>query len=311
MAEIRRVIQTALVTGASGMIGATLIRKLLRKGIRVYGVVRKESAKTANLPKESARFTVIRADMDEFGTLSAPEKVDAVFHLAWAGAAGKGRNSSELQTKNVEDSLAFLRRARSLGASVFVGAGSQAEYGRTEEVLTPGTPCAPETEYGKAKYRLFSEGSALAKELGIDFVWPRFLSVYGPYDNDYSMVMSAVNTFLKRGRFSCTLGEQVWDYVYSGDAAEILYRLALFGESGRAYIVSGGKARTLRSYIEAIRDAVDHDLPIGFGEIPYYDHQVMHLTGDMTETIKITGYRPGTAFEKGIQKTVRWAGKKG
>lgn len=76
-----------------------------------------------------------------------------------------------------------------------------------------------------------------------------------------------------------TAGEQKWDYLYSADAADALYRMACHGRSGAVYPVGSGTARPLREYIETLRDAIDLALPLGLGKIPYGPQQVMFLHG--------------------------------
>ena len=67
--------------------------------------------------------------------------------------------------------------------------------------------------------------------------------------------------------------------------------------------------RRLREYIEAIRDAVDPQIELGIGELPYYPNQVMHLEADISSLTADTGFVPEYSFEDGIQETVVWAQK--
>ena len=305
----RRTIRSALVTGATGMIGATLVRTLLRENVRVYAVIRPDSKKRGNLPEGAAGLTVIERDIAKTGTLELPEKIDALFHFAWEGTYGDARNDAALQERNAEHAMEAVRLAKRLGAKVFVGAGSQAEYGRTEERLTPETPCRPENEYGKAKLKTCLSGNALAEETGIDFVWTRILSVYGPFDNDFTLISSAIRSLSETGRFAATKGEQVWNYLYSEDAAEWFYRLAKYGKSGSVYVLAGPEEKTLREFLTELALEVSPEAKIGFGEIPYRPGQVMKLTADTSKTVEDTKYAPKTAFPEGIAKTIEWMRK--
>ena len=48
---------------------------------------------------------------------------------------------------------------------------------------------------------------------------------------------------------------------------------------------------------------------IRFGAVPYREHQVMYLAGDISKTVSDTGYAPKTAFRDGIGKTAEWIKK--
>ena len=138
--------------------------------------------------------------------------------------------------------------------------------------------------------------------------------MYGPFDNDYTLITSAIRSLKDEGIFPATKGVQVWDYLFSEDAAEWYYRLAKSGRDRQIYVLSGGEERTLRSYLETLREIVNPEGEILFGALPYREHQVMTLSGDIRLTVQDTDYSPKTDFGEGIRRTLDWmlrAGKTG
>ncbi len=310
MAYTLRKIRSAVVTGATGMIGAALCRCLAERGIDVYAVCRPNSLRTANLPM-SDRLRVIFCDMAELGRL--PElirgKVDAFFHLAWAKTTGDGRNDMPAQVDNIRAAIEAVHAAGTLNCRVFVGAGSQAEYGRVDGILHAQTPCFPENGYGMAKLCAGQMTRLECAKLGLEHIWMRILSVYGPCDGENTMVSSVARKLLAGERPSLTAGEQLWDYLYADDAARGFYLAAAHGRGGAVYPLGSGRARPLRYYAEALRDAVDPNLPLGLGEIPYAPLQVMHLEADIAPLREDTGFLPETEFADGVKKTIAWLQK--
>ena len=143
-----------------------------------------------------------------------------------------------------------------------------------------------------------------AHQLGIKHIWTRILSIYGPNDGAQSMVMSTINK-LKNGEVpQFTKGEQMWDYLYSGDAAEAFRLLGERGADGKIYVLGSGKARPLAEYIKEIRDIVKPNAEIALGALPYREKQVMHLQADITELQKDVGFYPQTEFSKGIRRLI-------
>lgn len=303
----KRKIETAVVTGPTGAIGVALCRRLLEAGMTVYAVTRPGSPRAEELPK-SEKLHEVSCGLEQIETLgeriSSP--ADVFFHLAWDGTIGEGRNDTELQLRNVEHTLQAVQTAAKLGCKVFIGAGSQAEYGRVDGVLKPDTPCFPETGYGIAKLCAGQISRLECEKLGIDHVWARILSVYGPHDGPMTMITGTIQTLLRGEKPRLTAGEQLWDYLYSDDAAEALYRMALSGQNGAVYPLGSGRAYPLWSYVEALRDAIDPTLELGFGEVPYGSRQVMHLQADIGDLQRDTGFEPKTTFEKGIRETIEW-----
>ena len=308
-----RDIRSALITGPTRSIGQALCRLLLSNGITIYAVCRPDTPRAECLPEDS-NLHIIYCDVSQIECLSEKMtgiKVDAFFHLAWVGNDGNNRNNMELQTANIRYALNACRAAYDLNCRVFIGAGSQAEYGHANEVLTPDTPCFPEIGYGMAKLCAGQMTRLECHRMGIDHIWPRFLSVYGPYEQVTSMTISTIVKLLNNEVPALTAGEQIWDYLFADDAAEALYDMAVNGRDGVVYTVGGGEARPLREYVEIIRNSIDPDLQIDFGAIPYTPNQLMHLEADISALTDDTGFLPHTRFEDGIQKTIEWVRSSG
>lgn len=301
-----RNIQSAFVTGATGAVGTALVRTLTECGIRVTVLCRPDSSRMSNLPKHPL-LSVCAGDLRKLSEVQVQEHFDAFFHLAWMGTSGPARNDMYLQNENVRCALDAVELAARLGCSVFVGVGSQAEYGRVEGKLTDQTPAFPENGYGIAKLCAGQMSRIACAQKGMEHVWARILSVYGPCDNPNSLVMSVISSLLEGESPRCTLGEQKWDYLYSEDAARALLAMARSSKDGAVYPLGGGQTHLLREYIFKIRDAVNPALSVELGAIPYPAKQVMYLCADLEHLTRDTGFVPQVTFEKGIQKTVEWA----
>lgn len=304
----------AIITGATGVVGTALVRELHRCGTDQLILIRGDSPNAdriraiVNSLEQSGvqgggKIEIRSCALDELKTFEydTDEKWDAFFHLGWSGTKGKDRFDPYIHTKNVTYSLDAVALAARLGCSVFVGAGSQAEYGRSDERLSPDTPTKPESAYGIAKLCAGAMTREYARMLGIRHIWPRILSVYGPYDGEKTLITYLINALREGRRPKVTAGEQIWDYLSSADAARALVSLAEHGLDGRVYLIASGRESDLRSYIEELRDEAAPGAEIGFGEIPYAERQVMHLTADISETTKDTGWKPELSFREGIR----------
>lgn len=297
-------IRCAAVTGPTGAVGTALCAYLIDRGIKVYAIVRPHSARIGNLP---CGVVLVSCDIGRLSSLSEkiPDKVDAFFHLAWSNTIGAGRNDVYTQIDNVRYAVDAVHAAADLGCGVFVGAGSQAEYGRVEGKLTAQTPCFPENSYGMAKLCAGEMTRVECEKLGIRHEWVRILSVYGPHDSKLTMVSSVIDKLMRGERPALTQGIQMWDYLYARDAADALYKVAILGKNGRVYPLGSGTVRPLHQYIEIIRDEINPELPLGFGEIPYSERQVMYLQADISQLQADTGFAPTVDFVEGIRETIR------
>lgn len=303
---MKRNIKTAVITGPTGAVGTALCKKLLQENIKVYAICRPGSNRTGSLPTNDD-LHIVDCDLSDYKTLKTKLNgiiVDAFFHFAWAHTIGTGRNNMEAQINNIRYTIDAVNVAKELGSKVFIGAGSQAEYGRVEGMLKPDTPTFPENGYGMAKLCAGQMSRLESEKLGLDHIWPRILSVYGPGDGSMTMISSAISQLKAGEKPAFTAGEQEWDYLFSEDAANAFYLMALYGQSGSIYPLGSGKTKKLKEYIKILRDQIDPELPLGIGEIPYGPNQVMFLQADITKLQVDTGFEPEIDFEEGIRITI-------
>lgn len=298
-------IQTAVVNGPLGTVGMALTACLMEHGVQVYAVCYPGDKRIANLPREAH---VIELDMRQIEQLPAMigKDIDAFFHLAWMGSIGPGRDDTLMQTENVRCAVLAAQAAAAMHADVFIGVGSQAEHGRVNGLVTADLPCNPVNGYGIAKLCAGQMTRLECRKLGIRHVWARILSAYGPGDGPLSVMPTLIGSLLRGEVPALTAGEQMWDFCYSGDVAEALLAMAEKGHDGAVYPIGSGEARPLKAYFEAARDAIDPNLPLGIGKLPYAPNQVMHLQADISALNQDTGWAPRVSFEEGIRYTIKW-----
>ena len=302
-----------VITGATGAVGTALIAEGIRQNVEMLVICRKASKRRQQIP-DHPLVKVLELNMEEYETYQPPEgemPYDVFYHFAWGGTTGDGRNDCEIQEKNIRYALDAAALAKRFGCSAFVGAGSQAEYGRVEGNLNSQTPAFPENGYGMAKLCAGQMTRLYCRQAGMRHVWTRILSIYGPGDGAGSMVMSAIHRLLAGETPEFTKGEQQWDYLYSGDAAKALLLLGEKGHDGGVYCLGSGKARPLADYIGMIRDAIDPRLSVALGAVPYAPGQVMYLCADIAKLKEDTGFAPEVSFEEGIKKTIMWVKEHG
>ena len=299
--------QRIIVTGATSMIGAALIKECIKKGIEVYAVIRASSGKKMRLP-ESEKLHMVDCSLEELEALpqKITEKCDTFYHIAW-GNTGENRNSStELQSRNIAYTLAAVKTAHALGCRRFIGAGSQAEYGPMDvDKISPDSPVNPTTPYGAAKLASGQLARMLCKELGMECIWPRIFSVYGIYEKETTMVASGLRKMLAGEKTSFTPALQRWDYLFSADAGRAYYLIGEKGKDGAVYCVGSGKAALLKDYIEIMAELTGAE-ETGIGARPYPEGAVMNLCADISSLTADTGFVPEYTFREGIRETITW-----
>lgn len=296
-----------VISGPTGAIGMALLNYCINQKEEVLLLCHKGSERQKQIPSHPL-IKVVYADLEEYQNLDnlTENEWDIFYHFAWKGTIGSARNEVNIQLNNIKYTLEAVSLAKRLGCKTFIGAGSQAEYGRIEEKLSGDTPVFPENAYGMAKLAAGQMSRLLCEQLEMRHIWIRVLSIYGPYDGKQSMVMSTIKQLLEKETPIFTKGEQQWDYLYSKDAARALYLLGKFGKDKKVYCLGSGKTKSLKEYIFQIRNAINPELNVRMGEIPYSEKQVMYLCADIKELQNDVGFAPEISFEKGIKETIEY-----
>lgn len=290
-----------IVTGATGAVGSAVVRQALSKNNCVTCIVHKGSRRLSNLPNDS-RVKIVECNLDDYRSLTLEGKYDAFIHLSWEKTFGASRDDVDVQARNIQYTLDACALSKKCGCKVFVGAGSQAEYGIQAVDLTPKLPEQPESGYGIAKYAAGKLSAMMCRSLGIRQNWVRILSVYGPNDSENTLISYVINE-VKAGRSpELTKCEQMWDYLYADDAGRAILAIAENGKDGKTYPLGSGNGRILSDYIADIIQLINPSVKAVFGAKDYYPHQPMHLVADISELTKDTGWSPSISFKEGLMR---------
>lgn len=287
------------ITGAGGMIGTALTRYALSQDTAVTALVRPGSGKLRDL-----RHPLLQVREADLSALDAVDCLpcDGFVHLGWAATHGDARMCDDLQRRNIDDTLSAVRLAHRLGCSVFVFAGSQAEYGSHDTPLRPDTPTHPQSAYGKAKLEAGERSLLLCRTLGVRHCRARILSVYGVGDRPTTLVSACVDAMMRGESPPLTACTQMWDYLYADDAARALYAVLERGRDGAVYPLGSGECRALRDYVLDIRDVTGCKALPRFGEKDFLPDQVHMLCADLSALTADTGFVPQVPFREGIRR---------
>ena len=298
-----------VVTGATSMIGVATVNEAIKNNVEVLAIVRSNSKNLNRLPKSSL-IKVLECELDKLDTIdSVGNDYEVFYHFAWGNTDKQTRNDPVLQEKNIKYSLDAVNLAKTLGCKKIIGAASQAEYGRVEGRLNASTPINPDIAYGMAKYAAGRLTNLRCKELGIEHIWVRILSVYGIYDNPNTMISYAINELLAGREPEFTKCEQKWDYLFCEDAGRAFYLIGEKGKTNKIYCLGSGVARPLFDYVKTINIILGKPENTGIGKKDYAPSQVMHLEADISDLTADTDFKPTITFEEGLKRTINWLRK--
>jgi UDP-glucose 4-epimerase len=293
-----------VLTGATGFIGAAVVKKILANGHLPVVLIRNNS----NLKRLAQFENIVYIKYDSLEDKNLVDKIqsyapDCFIHLAWKGVSGADRNNEFQITENIPFTLQTVFLAKHIGCNHWIGIGSQAEYGNPNCKINENFPTIPTTLYGKAKLSACWAAKGLCDALELQSSWIRVFSTYGIGDEPHWFIPYIIDQ-LKQGKSpSLTKCEQLWDYLYVDDAAAAILSIAYNTVSG-IYNLGTGQPQKLKTIVEIIKEEINPKAIINFGAIPYRPDQVMHLEADIALIQEKTSWRPLISLKEGILKTI-------
>ena len=293
-----------VLTGATGFIGSAVLKQLISDGHEAVVLLRNES-NTDRIRAFSGYQAVYYQDLAQAELVEtlAAHKPDAFIHIAWRGVGGSDRNEPFQVTENLPFTLRSVELAHAIGCRHWIGIGSQAEYGNPNSKVAETAAALPTTLYGKAKLASCWASLGLSESLTMRSSWIRVFSTYGVGDEPAWFIPYIISELKKGNRPKLTKCEQLWDYLYVDDAARAILSV-LYQEATGIFNIGSGRAISLKSVVELIRQAINPDVIIDYGAVPYRPDQVMHLEADTARIKQLTGWMPVVSIEDGINRMI-------
>jgi dTDP-6-deoxy-L-talose 4-dehydrogenase (NAD+) len=247
-------IGTVLLTGASGFVGAQILKALAEQGVRVRVVVRegKEPAFKASSAVESVIATRDLFAENAQWWARACDGVDVAIHAAWYAEPGKYLQSL-LNIDCLAGTLQFAKGAAQAGVRRFIGVGTCFEYELSGGALAVETPLRPLTPYASAKAAAYLALSRWLPGAGVEFAWCRLFYLHGEGEDSRRLV-PYLRAKLAAGEVAeLTSGTQIRDFLDVREAGRLIAEAALGNVQGAINICSGQPV-TVRQLAESIAD---------------------------------------------------------
>lgn len=296
-----------IVIGANGFLGNKLTRYLSEKSLSILAFVPKgfDYTNVSSIPGiKCIEFSF--GNLNALDTLKEIKGVDTIYNMAWIGVNAKDRNNEELQLSNVQCNVEVVQFAKRNGIKRLVVPGSAAQYACSGRIIDGTGSPAPSDLYSAAKVATYYYCNTLCNLYGIELIWPLVTSIYGTGRDDNNLLSYVIKSFLKGEKPSTTKLEQRWDYLHVLDLIEALYLLGEKGIGGKIYPVGSGESKSLKEYVEIIRDLINSELPIGIGDLPYKTSRIDNQVLDINVLKEDTGFIPQYTFCEGIQEVINF-----
>ncbi|MBQ9230726.1 MAG: NAD(P)-dependent oxidoreductase [Prevotella sp.] len=294
----------AIITGANGFIGSTLVKKLVDNNVRVLAI--DLSFTPSHLPESElvTKLETYIVSAEDLVNKIPQGEYDAFYHFAWAGVNGVVKADPIAQIKNIEMAAICMNACKQIRCKKFLCAGTIAEQSFLS--LPNLTQTSGGMMYGVAKHCTHLILENYSKNIGQQFVWMQLSNIYGPGNRTGNIIGYTLGELLAGRNPSFGPAEQPYDFVSVDDTIEAIYRLGECETNHISYYIGSGCPRLLKDYLFAVGKTMNCPERIEIGKRPddgiKYSYEMFNVTkikADIGEYIT-------KSFEEGIKETVEW-----
>ncbi|MEV8195479.1 NAD-dependent epimerase/dehydratase family protein [Rhodococcus pyridinivorans] len=309
----------AIVTGAAGFIGHTLVKRLLDEGYEVVGVdcftdyynidIKRRNIDT--IPNQNNNFTLVEADLRTVDLGALLSDAEVIFHQAGQPGVRKSWGNdflhyTEMNINATQRLLEAARAAKNLKRLVY--ASSSSVYGDAETYPTKETDLPrPVSPYGVSKLAAEHLCSLYAKNFGIPITSLRYFTVYGPSQRPDMAFTRFLRAAIDRSSISIFGdGTQVRDFTYVDDIVNANLMCSQSTEApGSIYNVAGGSNASVNDVLKVIEEITGSPLNVEYVTSVVGD--VKRTGGDITSISSSVGWEPNVNLRSGLERHWEWA----
>lgn len=311
--------RTAFVTGATGFVGAHIVRFLVEKGAKVVclqrDAVRANSLDVFDLRR---RVTVIQGAVEDFELMSRilnEYEIEAVFHLAAQALVGAA-NRSPLSTfeSNIRGTYCLLEACRQnetvkrvVVASSDKAYGSHSELPYSEDFALQGL-----FPYDVSKTCADLLAQSFARTYNLPVAVTRSANIYGAGDLNLSRIIpGTIVSILQNERpIIRSDGTPVRDFIFSDDIANAYLLLAekIDEAKGEAFNFGSGEPVQMLELVRSIVRLMDkeNELEPAVMLQSKIEREIDAQYLSSEKVFKKFGWKPEVDLEEGLKRTIEW-----
>ena len=273
-----------LVTGATGIIGRSIIEHLLHTDHEI--VATSTGTQEFSFP-QTRKLTFIPCNLNEDRNDHAElfGKPDALIDTAWEKVPVH-KDPAHIE-RCVFAHYRLVKNLTSAGTKNITMMGTSHEYGMLSGCLCETMYAEPLTGYAIAKHSLRLFIMELEKQNDFTLKWIRQFHTYGKGHKD--SILGKLDAALERGEtvFPMSGGEQLRDFMPVEIAVANIVKISLQTKYRGIVNNCSGKPISVRRFVEEYLASTGKKIEIQLGHYPYPQFEPMAFWGDATKLTQI------------------------
>lgn len=299
-----------LITGATGFIGANLVRYFISKGEDVSIFTRKTSNKwrIKNVLKNVTEYEVDLANIDRLDEILSKIKPDIIFHTAIYGGYPFQTNTKKIFETIFWGTINLVSACKKIDFELFVNTGSSSEYGIKNQPMKENDILEPVTDYGIAKSAATLYCQKVVKVEGYPIVTLRLFSPYGYYEDTARLIPAVIIASLQQKNPNVTSPDSVRDFIFIEDVIDAYIKAVENKDKigSEVFNIGYGKQYTVGEVVNKIIKLTGDKVKPQWGSVSNPRTEPTMWQADISKAKKILNWQPKYNLTQGLEKTINW-----
>tara|TARA_B100000787_G_C16196569_1_gene301325 strand:- start:1950 stop:2900 length:951 start_codon:yes stop_codon:yes gene_type:complete len=309
MKKKNNLLQPILITGATGFIGANLVRYFVSKNIKVNIILKKNSNiwRIKDIIKKTNFFFVDLGNEKKLNQKIKLIKPKTIFHLAAHGAYSYQTDLNSIKGSILDATINLVNACKKYNFKIFINTGSSSEYGFKKQKMKENDVLVPNSYYSafKSAATLFCQFESLKSNLPIITVRP--FHVYGPYEESTRLIPTLMRELIQNTPSKLVSPQISRDLIHIDDVINFYIMIAKKYElRGEIFNLGCGKKTTIKEIYVYLKRITFSKIPSKWNSLKNRSWDQTHWYSDMSHVKKKLGWAPTIDYKKGLYKTLTW-----
>jgi nucleoside-diphosphate-sugar epimerase len=282
------------ITGASGFVGANLVRYFSEKN-EVFALAR--NINSWRLTDIQNKIKLDITNREKVANTFKKIKPEVTIHCAVYGGYHFEKDTRKIIDININGGLNVLDACKN--NSIFINTGSSSEYGIRHNIMKEDDKVAPNTAYAMSKALITN----VSKSHDFKAITLRLFSVYGYYEETHRLIPSIINAAINFETVKLSNPNNVRDFVFVEDVCRA-YDLAIRKhnrlDAGDVLNVGSGRQSSVRDIVKMTGVKVSWSIGVREKEPKRI------WKADISEITKKLNWKPENTLKEGLLKTRKW-----
>jgi nucleoside-diphosphate-sugar epimerase len=249
-----------LITGATGFVGANLVREMLRSTDYEISIIARENSDLWRIEDLLGQIKIFHDDLldqTQVSELINRVKPDIIYHVATYGGFPNQTDKELTIATNLTATINLIDAAIENNVKQFINTGSSSEYGIKDRPMNETDLCEPINLYGITKLAATNYCKMVSQASSMKICTLRLFSPYGKYEDPSRLYPSIMYALEKNERPKLSRPSSVRDFIPIKDVIDFYLKIINVDyKSGEIINVGSGAQKNIGEfYVQLAKDA--------------------------------------------------------